>query len=289
MNHSAHASSVLERDPQRRDPLAGVANLGVAGAAGASLAISAGLHAFAVQSWVVAWFLTGFLTWQVDLQARVKERMQGEIVLDIEPEAKPPEPEKEELPKEEPPKAELPKETPKADVEQRVAPAAAQAGQIIAAAPDPNAPVDFGNTFVQGPGDGYTGGVTDSKGTEKTKVTAVAAKGTGGPGPAGTAAVAVAALPKDCARATRLRGGSAWDCSFPPEADTEQIDQASATIEVTVNSSGRVDSVRVLQDPGHGFGRSARACAMSKAFDAAIGNECTAITSTKSFRVNFNR
>jgi periplasmic protein TonB len=285
---TAYATAAPDDSRRKEDALAVVTRLGVAGAAGTSLVASAALHSFAVKSFVAAWLMAGFMGWHDDIRGRVRERMLSEYSLEIEPEATKPEPEKEP----EPPKPQEP--TPKApeakvaDKQEAPAPAAAQAGKIMAADPD-DKPVDFGSAFVQGNGDQYAGGKTDQNGTNKTKVTSVAAAGTGSPGPVGTGAQITVAPPKDCARGTRLRGGSAWDCAFPPEADTEQIDQASAVIEVTVNAGGRVDGVRIVQDPGHGFGRAARACAMSKAFDAAVGNECTPIASTKSFRVNFNR
>jgi periplasmic protein TonB len=287
MTTTAFALQRVDHDDRRRDPLAGVTNLGVAGAVGASLAISAGLHAAVTQSVFVAWLLSGLMSWQDDLQTRIHERVLSEFVLEVEPEAKPPEPPKqEEKPKEELPKEELPKDTPKAEKTEQAAPAPAAAGQVVTSEAAEQ-PTDFG--MLQGPGQEYTGGVTASDGISKGKVDFAVPKGTGPANSVGTAVAPTVAIKRDCARATRLRGGLAWDCSFPPEADTEQIDTASAVIEVAVNASGRVDSVRIVQDPGHGFGRAARACAMSKAFDAAIGDECTAITSTKSFRVNFNR
>lgn len=268
-----------------RDPLALVTNMGVAGAGMASVAISAGVHAFAVQGFVVAWFLGAFFSWQTDMQARIHEKALSENTIEIEPEKVDP-------PKPDEPKPVEPEKQPenavKSDKVEAPAPAAAQAGAIIAAAPDPNEPVDLTNSFVMGTGDSYAGGKTDPNGTSKVAVAAIAAKGAGAPGPVGTGTVATV-IKKDCAKPAKLRGGLNWDCPFPSEADTEQIDEAVASIEVTVNASGRVDTVRVTQDPGHGFGRAAKACAMSKAFEAAVGDDCAATTTTKAFRIRFNR
>jgi biopolymer transport protein ExbD len=59
---------------------------------------------------------------------------------------------------------------------------------------------------------------------------------------------------------------SAWNCSFPPAPETQAI---SATVElvVSVDERGKARWVRVLQDPGYGFGQAATICALSVAYE----------------------
>ena len=198
-----------------------------------------------------------------------------------EPPPPPPEPEKEE-PK--PAPKELPKDQPPPP------PAPAEAARVIATDPDPNTPADMTDTIVQGNADKYAGGVTTNNGTSKTAVTSTAATPTGVPGGTGTAAAPT--VPKiDRSRKASLLGSVDWsDCPFPAEADAEQIDQAFVMIQVKVKPDGNPDSVTVVQDPGHGFGREARKCAMRKKFTSALdpdGNPIPAVTNA--FRVRFER
>ena len=86
----------------------------------------------------------------------------------------------------------------------------------------------------------------------------------GAPAPAGP----------DRTRGAGLLGSTEWnDCPFPQEADAEQIDEAQVTIQVHVKPDGRAEKVVVLSDPGHGFGREARMCAMRKSFQVALDRE----------------
>lgn len=140
------------------------------------------------------------------------------------------------------------------------APAApAQAGQIAAAS---DAPVDFtGSAFVVGSGSSYAGGTTTARGTSRAPVSgAVAPNGQGD----GRAAA------RSRARAVTLDQAS-WNCPWPAEADARQVDQETVVIRVAVRADGRVDHVDVLDDPGFGFGRAARDCALaSRSFAPAL-------------------
>lgn len=61
-------------------------------------------------------------------------------------------------------------------------------------------------------------------------------------------------------------------------------------IQVTVKPDGSAESVNVLQDPGHGFGREARKCAMRKRYSQGLDVDGNAIGGiTKPFRVRFER
>jgi protein TonB len=170
-------------------------------------------------------------------------------------------------------------------------PAAAEAAKVLTADPDPNDPVDMTNTIVQGNADKYAGGVSANNGTSKTAVTNPGAQATGVPGGTGTAAAPPPAPKVDRSRKAGLLGSSDWtDCPFPAEADAEQIDQAFVLIQVRVKPDGSPETVTVVQDPGHGFGREARKCAMRKKFTPALdidGNAIPAVTNP--FRVRFER
>jgi protein TonB len=59
---------------------------------------------------------------------------------------------------------------------------------------------------------------------------------------------------------------------------------------VTVRPDGSAQSVKVLSDPGNGFGRAARTCALSQRFEAAFDRTGQAITGTTApFTVRFTR
>jgi outer membrane biosynthesis protein TonB len=83
----------------------------------------------------------------------------------------------------------------------------------------------------------------------------------------------------------------AWSCSdFPEEADTAQIDEAYVMIQVDVDANGKAATVKVLQDPGNGFGRQAKLCAMRQRFQPALDRSGNPVPgSTKAFRVHFSR
>ncbi len=178
-------------------------------------------------------------------------------------------------PEEKPPEA--PRPTPR---DPPPPPAPAQAGKVLTREADPNEPVDLtGDTIVTGNADAYVGGATASNGTGKTAVHE-AVQIDKPPSPH-------APSPVDRSRPARLAGGSDWtDCGFPEEATALQIDDAFVTIQVEVKADGSKD-VRVTSDPGHGFGRLARTCALGKTFDAALDRDGNPIGSTKAIRIHF--
>ena len=96
---------------------------------------------------------------------------------------------------------------------------------------------------------------------------------------------------EDKSRPPGLLGSVDWnDCPFPGEADAEQIDHAFVMIQVKVKPDGSPETVSVLQDPGHGFGREARKCAMRKKYSQGLDPDGNAIGgTTKPFRVRFER
>ena len=175
-------------------------------------------------------------------------------------------------------------------------PPAAQAGKVLTAPEDPNAPLDMtGDGFVTGDGDAYVGGVTAAAGTGSTATYNPAASPTGKPGGTGTATKTAPPPPKpvgpDRSRSATISSGTNWSsCPFPAEADVDQVDYAVVTLVITVRPDGTPRSVRVMSDPGHGFGRSARLCALSKRYTAALDREGNPMVgTTPPIRVTFTR
>ena len=214
------------------------------------------------------------------------QRLAGDRPEEIEVEEAPPpppppvaEPTPEPKPAAAPPPRAAPHEAP---------PPPAQAAKVLAQEPDPNEPVDLtANAFVQGSGDTYAGGYTTASGTGKS-----AARAAPGPAPAPPPPQAAAPAPPrpDLSRPASLAGGSQWSCPFPPEADTAQVDEAFVTLQVDVRADGTPSAARILGDPGNGFGREARRCAMNKRYSTALDHDGNPIPgTTKVFRVHFSR
>jgi periplasmic protein TonB len=216
--------------------------------------------------------LLDLASFATSVRALVAERLHATYDVDTTPppEVKPPEPEPEPE-KEEKPVPRAPSEPP---------PAPAQAAKVLTTEPEPSdAPVDLtGWGIVSGEADKFPGGQTSSKGTS-TKPVAHAAVATGVPNATGTAPTPPAPPGKDLSRVARPAEGN-WNCGFPAEADMEQINSEKVLLVVTVTPDGRPKDVRVLKDPGFGFGRVARQCAMRKTYTAGLDRGGNAITTT---------
>lgn len=163
--------------------------------------------------------------------------------------------------------------------------AAAQAGRVLTAADEAPGVADF--TMVQGVG-AYAGGITSSSGTSKSAVTSAPASGPA-PGPvAGAGGDGTRPTGPDLSKPARPVG-SDWDCKalFPREATS---DNATVLIVARVRPDGAPESVSVVKDPGEGFGRAARACAMRQRYAAAEDRDGHAVLATTApFRVRFTR
>ena len=164
-------------------------------------------------------------------------------------------------------------------------PAPAQAGKVLTQEPDPNEPVDLtGNTIVQGNADAYAGGYTATTGKSALAVNAMPSPTgvVGGTGP-------VKATAPDRSRRASL-GGKNWNTPWPSEADAVQMDEASVIIEVDVRADGTPADVRVLKDPGYGFGREARRYALTQRYEPALDRDGNAIPQTTGpIKVHFTR
>jgi protein TonB len=87
-----------------------------------------------------------------------------------------------------------------------------------------------------------------------------------------------------------LVGSTQWNCPFPAEADTDEINDAVVTIVVTVRPDGTPAAVSVASDPGHGFARQARICALSKKYQPGLDKLGSPTTSsTPPLKVRFTR
>jgi protein TonB len=85
-------------------------------------------------------------------------------------------------------------------------------------------------------------------------------------------------------------GRTSWNCGFPAEADTDQIDEANVLVQVDLTADGTPTAVRVLRDPGSGFGPLARQCAMRmRSYQVALDHDGHAVPGTAKFNIHFSR
>jgi len=203
--------------------------------------------------------------------------------IDVQAEVPPPPPPAATAKPEEKPEAPSPKPLPR---EAPPPPAPAQAGKVLTREPDPNEPVDLtGDTIVTGNAEAYAGGVTARNGTSPNAVPKLAPEPTAKP-----AAGAPSGPPApDRSRPAKLAGDSTWNCDFPDEANAAQIDEAYVAIQVDVRPDGTPASVRVSKDPGHGFGRLARGCALGQHFAPALDRDGHPVAATVPFNIHFSR
>jgi protein TonB len=290
----AHAPASSRKPRQVRvlgptqDPMSKVLATGPRIPVAVTVAAAIFLHVGMAAGATAASLFDEIFAWQKNIHSVVDYRLsQYELEVVKEPEPPPPEPEKE--PEPEPVKAAPTEPTPPPEA---APPKPAEAAKTLTADPVPNAPEDLTSfTITQGSGSTYAGGQTSSDGTSKKAVYNPAATPTGVPGGTGTGTAPPAPRGPDKSRAPGLLGSVDWnDCPFPGEADAEQIDQAFVMIQVKVKPDGSPENVSVIQDPGHGFGREARKCAMRKKYSQGLDPEGNAIGgTTKPFRVRFER
>lgn len=269
------------------DPLSRVLSTGPRLPVSATVCLAVLLHVGMAAGATAASLYDEFSTWQRGIRDIVNFKLsQYEIDVVKEPEP-PPEPEKEPEPEPEPEKPVVKERT----AEPEAPPQPAEAGKVLTAEPTPNEPVDLTGGFVTGSGSTYAGGQTSSDGTSQKAVYNPAAAPTGVVGGTGTGPGTAPPRKDDKSRAPGLLGAVDWnDCPFPGEADAEQIDQAFVVIQVKVKPDGSPETVSVVQDPGHGFGREARKCAMRKKYSQGLDPDGNAISgTTKPFRVRFER
>lgn len=120
--------------------------------------------------------------------------------------------------------------------------------------------LDLSNTVVVGGGASHGGGRID---TNAKNAGFVRALGMPAGADVGVAPGRGQAQPgRACS--PRLAGGASWSCPFPREADVDDVNQATVALRVSVNANGSVRDVSVSSEPGYGFGRAAKRCALTK-------------------------
>lgn len=274
------------------DPLRHVARLGDrAVRVGAIIGIAIGLGTHGAASAKALTSLLDMLAWVDGVRAGVREYYWATYDLEtIQDKSKPeereePEPE----PEPEPEVVEPPPEAPPDDPYEEP-PAPAEASKVLT---QDEEPLDFTDDgFVSGDAEELTYGQVSKQG-EGTKPTySPNAKVGGTPGGKGTGEPKGPPPPpkKSLAKAPGLAGGTSWNCPFPPEADVEQIDSAVAVVIVTVRPDGTPSNVKVVSDPGHGFGRAARMCALGRRYQPGLNADGEPTTmSTPQISVRFTR
>lgn len=291
------ARSPVVRARAARDPLA----LMLAGRGGRSDLFHATLAAaFALHVGMLGFALAGELLKDLrvamaDNRARLHEYFWRQYDVELAPKPKvaekapEPPPEPDPVPTAPAPKAVAP---PKEDdpYKNLPPPTPAKAAAVLVAKENPDEPKDLtGNTVVTGDGK-VTYGQQSGAGTGDRATMNAAASHAGVAGGQGTAAAAAAPPPgPDLSRPVALTGGSTWNCPFPPEADSDQVDQAVVTVQVTVRPDGSALSAKVVADPGHGFGRAARGCALARRYSPALDRTGTPILSSNAVNVRFSR
>ena len=139
--------------------------------------------------------------------------------------------------------------------------------------------LDFGETFVAGKGARHMAGVAETGGTAKPAVRDTGAV-TGGTG---------TALAADRSRAPALAGGAQWDCPFPDEAEDRGVDHAIVTLRVEVAADGGVVAATIAREPGAGFGREARRCALRKRWLPGLDRVGNPTSAAALINVSFDR
>jgi protein TonB len=216
----------------------------------------------------------------MDAKAPPSQVLQEIQVIREEPPPPPPAAPEPAKPEPAPPPRAIPHEPPP--------PPPAQAGKVLTQEPDPNEPVDLtGNTIVTGNAEEYAGGVTTSNGTSQVAVRA--ANAAGAPGNTGNAQAPPAPAGPDLSRPPAVTGSSEWTVPWPMEADTLQIDEALVSLQIGVRPDGSAAEVRVLGDPGNGFGRDARRYALNQHFQPALDHSGRPVAGTFRVRVHFSR
>ncbi len=303
MSHASVPAAIYRAPPSRlppRDIYAGVWSMGDrAVAAGTALGLSFALlfHGMGVARAVMS--LTDMMDWLRGSRREIATFYYQTYDVDLREEEKPedkkeeekppePEPEPEPAPKVDapPPKVEDPYKEPEKEAPP---PPAAAAQELLTAKSDD--PLDFSEDgFVTGKGPGGIGYVA-ADGTAKE---ARNPKGRPDGAPGGTGNTPGAPVPQaaapDLSKPPTISGSSSWNCPFPAEADAAQVDQASATVVVTVRPDGTPSSVSVTSDPGNGFGRAARTCALGRKYKPGLDRAGQPTTgTTPPIRVKFTR
>jgi len=97
------------------------------------------------------------------------------------------------------------------------------------------------------------------------------------------------AINMDRSRRAGLADSARWDCPFPSEAESEGIENAKAVLRVEIDALGQPKKVEVTQDPGYGFGREARRCAMRRRWMSRLDRSGSPAADAVTVVVSFER
>lgn len=97
------------------------------------------------------------------------------------------------------------------------------------------------------------------------------------------------AVSLDRSRRAGLADSARWDCPFPAEAESEGIERAKAVLRVEIDALGQPQKVIVTDDPGHGFGREARRCAMRRRWISRLDRSGAPASDAVTVVVSFER
>jgi len=220
--------------------------------------------------------------WSADLAARIHDDLTRVEVVDVH--TPPPPPPADEPPPPPPTPAKIAEAPPPAPaphtprVRVKVTNPPSHAGRVIAA---PGALDMTGDVIVQGFASGYAGGVTSASGTGTTP------GGDGGPPPPAPQPPRPPPA-KDLSSPVALPSDE-WNCPWPTEALDLAIDEQTIEVRVTVGPDGRVESSRVVRDPGDGFAAAALECTRGARLIPARDRQGQATRATVTTRLRFYR
>ena len=269
--------------------MSGVLGLGPRLPVAAAVALAVVLHAGIAVSATAAMFFSDFFKWNRELRGAIALKLDSEYELEmVKPEPPPPPP-----PENEPPPPvvkDVPQKIAKDQPEPPPPPAPARAAAVLTAESAKDAPPDLVD-FTTGTATTFTGGQSAANGmTTNGPVRNLAAAVGGTPGGTGTGPVSANKADKSRAASLSEAGRNWRECPFPDEANAEQIDSAVVMLQVRVGTNGSPESVTVVKDSGHGFGREARKCALRKTYTNALDADGNAVAGqTKPFNVRFDR
>jgi protein TonB len=79
------------------------------------------------------------------------------------------------------------------------------------------------------------------------------------------------------------------DCPFPPEADAARINYGVVQLVASIDADGKVQDVKVIADPGNGFGRAAQLCVLRYRWNPATDHDGHPKATTQRIDVKFKR
>ncbi len=147
-----------------------------------------------------------------------------------------------------------------------------------------------GDSIASGDSNDPMSGLVAGGGTGNVPTKNRSARIDGKVGGHGTSTRADAVIDPDLTRGAHAPSVITDDCPFPVESDLAGVDHAVVLLVVTVMPDGHAGAVKVLSDPGHGFGRAAISCAKRQIYTYARDRHGTHLQAdTAPFNMRFTR